>query len=106
MKEIKFKDYKKLVESIKYKDFSIKLDDIAKYPGEFFIEYKYEISCPNWENSGIPGTRIIFSAKPPYYSKKFVGFTFDKRQQLSKTRLTKWLKEVANKVRYKKIIYN
>lgn len=103
---LSFKQYKKLVESIKYKDFSILLLDVAKYPGEYCLEYKYRASCPNWEGSGLPGCRIIFPAKPPFKlkPKKFTGFTFDfdNRKQFSKTRLYNWLKDIANIERYKK----
>lgn len=103
-KELSFREYKKLVESVKYRDFSISLSDVAKYPGELVLEYKYQISCLNWEGSGYPGTRIIFPAFPPLgvSRKKFQGFTFDNRNQLTKTALKKWLKEVADKGRYQR----
>jgi hypothetical protein len=104
---LSFKQYKKLVESIKYKDFSISLLDVAKFPGEYCLEYKYCVSCPNWEGSGLPGNRIIFPAKLPFKlkPKKFTGFTFDffdNRKQFSKTRLYNWLKDIANRERYMK----
>lgn len=101
---MKFSAYKKMVQSVKYKDFSIELSDIAKYPGEIILEYKYTISCPNWEKSGMPGARIIFPSNPPMgISKKmFTGFDFDNRVQHSKNTLYKWLKETADRVRYKK----
>lgn len=104
-----FDRYKKIVEGTKYKDFSIKLSDVAKYPGEIFIEYKYQISCPNWEGSGLPGCRIIYPAKAPFYllgERLFSGFSFDidNRYQFTKKELFNWLKEVADKVRYNKVV--
>lgn len=100
MKEVSFEKYKKRVESIKYRDFSIAIGDIAKYPGQYFLEYKYKISCPNWPESGYYGTRVVFPAKPP--RTKSVLQTFDLREQLSKKELKDWLIRVANQARYNK----
>jgi hypothetical protein len=95
-----FSKYKKLVESTKYKDFTISLSDIAKYPGELTPEYKYRISCPNWEGSGYPGTTLIVPSFPPFKVSHLGSKYFDRRVQLSKEDLQEWIQKVANTTRY------
>jgi len=65
-----FKDYKKFVESIKIKFddgyLGIDLDNTAKYPGEFQVEYKYNV-FKELDN----GNRINYFVLPPIKVKDY-----------------------------------
>lgn len=70
----KWSDYKKFVESIRYKDYKIKIDPVAKYPGQLDIRYRYMAQRPNYEGSGVSGHTILYPLRVEPKTRLFTGF--------------------------------
>ena len=72
--------YKRKVEKWRYKWYWVKIDDIAKYAWDFFMEYKYQFYKEdiNWNRKNI----IIY---PPILCQKYTKKSniFDNRIQMS-----------------------
>lgn len=77
--------YKRFVEGIRYKDFRIKIDPIAKYPGEVILQYRYQAWRP--ARPGEKYTKMIYPIKvlSTRNQRLFTGFdSFDIRKQAYK----------------------
>lgn len=93
-----FKEYKKMVESIRVKNgdgvWKIELSDVAKYSGEYNIEYKYDVYKELKD-----GRKISSPVRPPFKVRTYNGSwksLFDHRFQLSKKGLLFMIKEAMS----------
>lgn len=85
-----FKQYQKFVENCAKKHgkgWHIEIDPVAKYPGEYFIDYSYIVF------KKIDGKRFVMPSLPPFqvanYSRN--DDFFDNRVQLYEETIIGWL---------------
>lgn len=87
-----FKKYKAFVAKCAKehgKGWKIEIDDIAKYEGEFFMEYKYRVSRKT--EDGL----VMVPVLPPFFASHYDEDTnlLDRRVQLAKEEIFSWLDE-------------
>ena len=88
-----WEEYEAFVGSVRYKDYRITIDPIAKRPGEVIIDYKYQAERP--ARPGEKYVKMIYPIKVISTRNKrpFTGFdSFDWRNQAYKKDLLKALK--------------